>query len=125
MRIVSLLPSSTEIVYELGLGGDLVAVSHDCDYPSDVTNKICLTTMDIDPAKASSKALNDFVAGKVHNGLSVYHIDREALKKANPDLILTQELCTVCAPSFTEVKSACQILDGDRKIILLEPTSLN
>ena len=125
MRIVSLLPSSTEIVYELGLGGDLVAVSHDCDYPSDVTNKICLTNMDIDPNKASSKVLNNFVAGKVHNRLSVYHIDQEALKMANPDLILTQELCEVCAPSFTEVKSACKILDGDRKIISLEPTSLD
>ena len=124
MRIVSLLPSSTEIVYELGLGANLVGVSHDCDYPPEVKNKMCLTSIDIDPTKASSSALNDWVAGKVHTGTSIYHIDQDALKKANPDLILTQELCEVCAPSFTEVKSACKILDGDRKIISLEPTNL-
>ena len=124
MRIVSLLPSSTEILYELGLGEELIAVSHDCDYPPDVANKMRLTSIDIDPAKASSKALNDWVSGKVHSGISVYHIDQNALKEANPDLILTQELCEVCAPSFTEVKSACKILDGERKIVSLEPTSL-
>jgi len=124
MRIVSLLPSSTEIVYELGLGVDLVGVSHDCDYPPDVVNKICLTSIDIDSAKASSSAVNDWVVGKVHSGTSIYHIDQGALKEANPDLILTQELCEVCAPSFTEVRSACKILDGDRKIISLEPTSI-
>ena len=124
MRIVSLLPSSTEIVYELGLGANLVGVSHDCDYPPEVKNKMCLTSIDIDPTKASSSALNDWVAGKVHTGTSIYHIDQDALKKADPDLILTQELCEVCAPSFTEVKSACKILDGDRKIISLEPTNL-
>jgi len=125
MRIVSLLPSSTEIVYELGLGADLIGVSHDCDYPPEVKEKMCLTSIDIDPAKASSAAVNEWVSGRVHSGTSIYHIDPAALKKANPDLILTQELCEVCAPSFTEVKSACKILDGDRKIISLEPTSLD
>jgi len=125
MRIVSLLPSSTEIVYELGLGSDLVGVSHDCDYPPEVTKKICLTSIDIDPAKASSATVNEWVAGKVHSGTSIYHIDPGALKRANPDLILTQELCEVCAPSFTEVKSACKILEGDRKIISLEPTCID
>src|SRR5208337_1207880 len=124
MRIVSLLPSSTEIVYGLGLGADLVGVSHDCDYPPEVASKTVLTSIDIDPAKASSSAVNDWVTGKVHSGTSIYHIDRDALKKANPDLILTQELCEVCAPSFTEVESACKILDGDRKIISLEPTNI-
>ena len=125
MRIVSLLPSSTEIVYELGLGSNLVGVSHDCDYPPEVTKKICLTSIDIDPAKASSATVNEWVAGKVHSGTSIYHIDPGALKRANPDLILTQELCEVCAPSFTEVKSACKILEGDRKIISLEPTCID
>jgi len=124
MRIVSLLPSSTEIVYELGLGSDLVGISHDCDYPPEVKRKICLTSIDIDPAKASSAAVNQWVAGKIHSGTSIYHIDPDALKRANPDLILTQELCEVCAPSFTEVKSACKILEGDRKIISLEPTCI-
>jgi len=124
MRIVSLLPSSTEIVYELGLGSDLVGISHDCDYPPEVKRKICLTSIDIDPAKASSAAVNQWVAGKIHSGTSIYHIDPDALTRANPDLILTQELCEVCAPSFTEVKSACKILEGDRKIISLEPTCI-
>jgi len=124
VRIASLLPSSTEIVYELGLGTDLVAVSHDCDYPPDVANKVRLTSIDIDPSEASSRAINDWVAGKVHRGRSVYHLDPNLLKKTNPDVILTQELCEVCAPSFNEVTSACKILNGDRKIISLEPMNL-
>ena len=124
MRIASLLPSATEIVYELGLGNDLVAVSHDCDYPPEVTKKIQLTQIDIDPAKSTSREINDWVAGKVHSGTSVYHIDQAALAKANPDLVLTQELCEVCAPAFSEVQNACKLLDGKRRIISLEPTSL-
>jgi iron complex transport system substrate-binding protein len=81
MRIVSLLPSSTEILYELGLGKELVAVSHDYDYPPDVANKMRLTSIDIDPASASSRALNEWISGKVHDGTSVYHIERDALKE--------------------------------------------
>jgi iron complex transport system substrate-binding protein len=97
MRIASLLPSSTEILHELGLGKNLVAVSHDCDYPPDVANKKRLTSIDIDPPSASSKALNEWISVKVHDGTSIYHIEKDALKEANPDLILTQELCEFCA----------------------------
>jgi iron complex transport system substrate-binding protein len=125
MRIASLLPSATEIVYQLGLGDALVAVSHDCDYPPEVKKKIQLTQIDIDPARSSSRQINDWIANKVHTGSSVYHIDQDALAKANPDLILTQELCEVCAPAFSEVQNACKVLNGERKIISLEPTSLD
>jgi len=125
MRIASLLPSATEIVYELGLGDELIAVSHDCDYPPEVEKKVRLTAIDIDPARSSSREINDWVASKVHTGSSVYHIDQSALTKANPDLILTQELCEVCAPAFNEVQNACRILSGERRIISLEPTSLD
>ncbi len=124
MRIASLLPSATEIVYALGLGEHLVAVSHDCDYPPDAKNKLRLTSIDVDPARATSRELNDWVAAKVHSRTSIYHIDAQLLKKANPDLILTQELCEVCAPSFNDVRSAVKILDGDPRILSLEPFSL-
>ncbi len=124
MRIVSLLPSATEIVYALGLGEDLVAVSHDCDYPLDVRNKMRLTSIDIEPSFASSREINEWVMGKLHRGTSIYHIDQQLLKKANPELVLTQELCEVCAPSFNDVRAAVKILDGEPKIVSLEPTSL-
>ncbi len=124
MRIASLLPSATEIVYELGLGEDLVAVSHDCDYPLDVRNKMRLTSIDIEPSRASSREINEWVMGKLHRGTSIYHIDQQILRKANPQLVLTQELCEVCAPSFNDVRAAVKILNGEPKIVSLEPTSL-
>jgi len=125
MRIASLLPSATEIVYELGLEDDLVAVSHDCDYPPEVAKKIQLTKIDIDPTRSTSQQINQWVTSTVHAGSSLYHIDPTNLARANPDLILTQELCEVCAPAFSEVKEACRVLNGGRKIISLEPTSLD
>jgi iron complex transport system substrate-binding protein len=125
MRIASLLPSATEIVYELGLGDELVAISHDCDYPPEVTKKIQLTKIDIDPSRSTSQQINQWVTSTVHAGTSLYHIDPTNLARANPDLILTQELCEVCAPAFSEVKEACRVLNGGRKIISLEPTSLD
>lgn len=124
MRIASLLPSATEVVYALGMGDELVAVSHDCDYPPDVANKIRLTSIDVVPDELGSRELDEWVSRKIHKGISIYHIDPELLKKANPELVLTQELCEVCAPSFSDVQSACRILDGKPRIVSLEPKGL-
>ncbi len=123
MRIISLLPSATEIVYALGLGAELVGVSHDCDWPLEVRGKPVLS-QGIIAGELSSAEIDQFVRERLHNGLSLYHLDQMELRRLRPDLILTQELCEVCAPSFSEVRAAARILDAEPEIISLEPTSL-
>lgn len=124
MRIVSLLPSATEIVCELGLIDELVGISHDCDWPPEVQKKPVLTQAAV-TQDMSSAEIDRMVRQLVHSGLSVYHLDAEKLRELRPDLILTQELCEVCAPSFSEVTRAAKILDIEPKIISLEPTRLS
>ncbi len=125
MRIVSLLPSATEIVYALGLENELVGVSHACDYPVAAREKLILTSTEIDQNKNTSLQIDTLVKQKLHTGVGVYHLDSKLLQKANPDLILTQELCDVCAVSFGEVKKAARILHGKRKIVSLEPKNIS
>lgn len=96
MRICSLLPSSTEIVYALGLGDDLVAVTHECDYPAAVAGKPIITRSNIDSERLSSREIDALVRSESHDHRSLYRLDRDLLEQLNPDLILTQELCDVC-----------------------------
>lgn len=123
MRIVSLLPSATEIVYELGLGDQLVGVSHDCDWPPEVLKKPKLSQAVVHSEMPSAE-IDQIVRERLHSGLSVYHIDAELLQKLNPDLILTQELCEVCAPSFDDVRQAVKLLHRQPQIVSLEPQTL-
>ncbi len=123
MRIVSLVPNATEIVYALGLGEALVGVSHDCDFPPEIRGKPVLSQAIIG-ADAHSAATDSRIREAVHSGTSVYHLDAEALARLNPDLILTQELCAVCAPSYTLVTKAAKLLESDVKIVSLEPHRL-
>lgn len=123
MRIVSLLPSATEIVCEIGLIDQLVGISHDCDWPSEVTNLPVLSEALVD-SDYSSAEIDQIVRESLHNGMSVYHLDADLLHELAPDLILTQELCEVCAPSFDDVQRAAGILDKTPQIISLEPKSL-
>lgn len=123
MRIISLLPSATEIVYELGLGDCVVGVSHDCDWPPDVLKKPKLSQALVH-SDMPSVEIDQIVREQLHSGLSVYHIDAELLQKLEPDLILTQELCEVCAPSFDDVRQAVKLLRGQPQIVSLEPHTL-
>ena len=124
MRIVSLLPSATEIVFALGLGDELVGRTHECDYPSEAT-AIPVVTSDVGAtASASSREINARVAASIHGGSSIYRLDLGALANARADLILTQELCTVCAVSYREVADAVRRLDSDTSVVSLEPTSI-
>jgi iron complex transport system substrate-binding protein len=124
MRIVSLLPSATEIVYALGLGDELVGRTHECDYPSEALAVPVVTTDAGGTATASSREINTRVAASIHGGSSIYRLDLEALAAARADLILTQELCTVCAVSYRDVADAVRRLDAESSIVSLEPTSI-
>ncbi|MBI3659229.1 ABC transporter substrate-binding protein, partial [Candidatus Acetothermia bacterium] len=123
MRIVSLLPSATEIIYALGLGDSLVGVSHDCDFPSEVSQKPRLSQALVNLDMPSDE-IDAIVREQLHNGLSVYHLDATLLQQLEPDLILTQELCEVCAPSYDQVLEAAKILEGKTKVVSLEPNTL-
>ncbi len=121
MRIVSLLPSATEIVCALGLEEQIVAVSHECDYPPIVTKKPVLTASRIHTQLHRSVEIDENVE---RHGGNIYELNSELLEELKPDLILTQELCLVCAVSYTRVREAASILRGDVSIVSLEPNNL-
>ena len=121
MRICSLLPSATEIAFALGLGDQVVAVSQECDYPPEASNRPVLTKSAIHQKIHRSLEVDREVEQR---GGDIYEIDEKLLEKLKPDLILTQELCHVCAVSYTRVKEAARVLDADAKIVSLEPTNL-
>jgi iron complex transport system substrate-binding protein len=123
MRILSLLPSATEIVYALGLGGDLVGVSHECDYPEEARTKPIVSTSTLSTALRSEQIHSAFSEHR-HPTHSLYRIDEQLLKQINPDVILTQELCTVCAIPIAQVREAARILAGPRCVVSLEPNNL-
>jgi iron complex transport system substrate-binding protein len=121
LRIASLLPSATEILFSLGLGDQVVAVSHECDYPPEAAKRPVLTKSAIHNRIHKSIDVDREVDKR---GGDIYEIDEKLLEKLQPDLILTQELCAVCAVSYTKVREAARVLDTDTKIISLEPTNL-
>src|SRR5881296_3010639 len=121
MRIASLLPSATEIAFALGLGNEVVAVSHECDYPPEASNRPALTKSAFHEKIHRSLEVDQEVEKR---GGDIYQIDEKLLERLQPDLILTQELCAVCAVSYTKVKEAARVLDADTKIVSLEPSNL-
>ena len=124
MQICSLLPSATEIVYALGLGDRLVAVTHECDHPPEAASLPAITRSAIDHTGSPSIEIHRHVTQSVHSGSSIYYLDQELLGKLDQDLLLTQELCDVCAVSYDVVQKAVRLLEGERKVLSLEPTSL-
>src|SRR5713226_4064792 len=124
MRIASLLPSATEIVCALGLEDQLVAVTHECDFPIRVKRKPVVTASAVSP-NTGSGAIDRHIRGLVHEGSSIYHLDADRLAALDPDLILTQELCQVCAVSYPIVEAAARRLGGRTQLVSLEPESLS
>lgn len=124
VRIVSLLPSATEICFALGLGDEVVGRTHECDYPPEALDVPVLTVDAGATATATSRQINDRVAASIHGGESIYRLDVGALAAADPDLILTQELCEVCAVSYRDVADAVRLAGTDSEIVSLEPTSI-
>src|SRR6266566_2122575 len=123
MRIVSLLPSATEIVCALGLGDNLVGVSHECDYPPEVRTKPVVSTSDLSSTLRSAE-IHGAVSAHRHPAHSLYRIDEQLLRQIDPEVILTQELCTVCAIPVAQVREAARILAGPRCVVSLEPSNL-
>jgi iron complex transport system substrate-binding protein len=124
VRIVSLLPSATDIVAALGLTESLVGRTHECDWPSAVQSIPVMTRDELDTSTMPSCEIHEAIESSVHSGSSIYGLDIDALNAAKPDLILTQELCEVCAVSYSSVTEAARLLEGDTKILSLEPRSI-
>ena len=123
-RILSLLPSSTEMVCALGMAERLVGVSHECDYPAEVVGLPILTEPKLDPS-GTSRAIDDRVRQLVQDGLSVYRLKTDLLRDLKPDLIVTQDQCEVCAVSVSEVERAVQsLLASDVALVSLSPQRL-
>jgi iron complex transport system substrate-binding protein len=124
MRIVSLLPSATEIVCALGLSRQLVGVTHECDYPAEAVGKPVMTRPVLKLSGVSNATIDRRVRAAVAAGTALYELDEEALRRARPDLIITQSLCVVCAPSQASVQEIARSLGPDVAVISLEPTSV-
>ena len=124
MRIASLLPSATEILFAVGAGEEVVGVTHECDYPPGALELPRLTSNAIDHTGQTCAAIDRHIRSAVHSGSSIYRLDESLLSTLAPDLIVTQELCEVCAVSYSQVKEAVRRLPGKTPVLSLEPTSL-
>jgi iron complex transport system substrate-binding protein len=123
-RIVSFLPSATEMACALGLGDQLVGITHECDYPPEVRGKTVVVSNALPIEKMSQPEIDAAVAERIRNGLSLYQVDEKLLQDLAPDMILTQNLCQVCAPSGNEVAQVLRVLQKQPKILWLTPKSL-
>src|SRR5512143_954707 len=127
MKIVSLLPSATEIVYALGLGDQLVGVTDECDYPPDAVTKPVVSRSALPQGRIQTpREIDDAVRARVGSHGSPYVLDRELLRRENPDVILTQDLCRVCGVPSGQVQRALDELGlPDAKVVSLDPQSLD
>jgi iron complex transport system substrate-binding protein len=124
MRIVSLIASATEIIWELGFGPRMVGRSHECDYPREVLELPCVTWTKF-RADGRSYEIDERVKAIAREGLSVYGVDTALLDRLAPDVIVTQDHCQVCAVSLADVEAAvCQIVSSRPRIVSLHPDSL-
>jgi iron complex transport system substrate-binding protein len=123
MRIVSLIPSATEMLFALGVGDDVVAVTHECDFPAEAA-ELPKVTRNALPANLSSREVDAAVKERTLRGESIYELDTELLASLEPDLIVTQALCTVCAVSYEDVQTIAQELQPQPRVISLDPTTV-
>jgi iron complex transport system substrate-binding protein len=123
MRIVSLVPHATELLFALGLGDQVVAVTHECDYPPQAA-KLAQITRDVLGGSLSAGEIDAAVRERTLEGEAIYELDRAALERAAPDLIVTQELCPVCAVSYEEVAQVAKELASKPRVIALDPKTI-
>jgi iron complex transport system substrate-binding protein len=123
MRIVSLVPHATELLFALGLGGDVVAVTHECDHPT-AALELPRVTRDRLPAGLGPGEIDAAVRERTQAGEAIYELDVELLHELAPDLIVTQALCPVCAVSFDDVEKLAAEMDPAPEVVALDPTTL-
>ena len=123
MRIASLVPSSTEMLYALGLGGSVVGVTHECDYPPEARSKPHLTRSVI-PEGLPPAEIDAAVRERTGRGEALYELDEAALQELDPDLIVTQAVCEVCAVSFEDVRAAAERLPSKPRVLSLDPSTI-
>lgn len=123
MRILSLLPSATEIVYALGLEDDLVGVTHECDWPPAARAKRSVSFSAL-PAAAEPAEVDRLVSASINGGEPIYRLDNDAVRELRPDLVLTQDLCAVCAVPSGHVNDALELLGCRAEVLSMDPSSL-
>jgi iron complex transport system substrate-binding protein len=124
-QIVSFLPSATEMACALGLSDQLVGITHECDYPPEVRGKAIVVRKALPIETMSQREIDVAVSERMREGRSLYEVDETLLEQLAPDLILTQDLCQVCAPSGNEVTQALNLLPKKPQILWLTPNSLD
>jgi iron complex transport system substrate-binding protein len=123
MRIVSLVPHATELLFALGLGDDVVAVTHECDFPAEVL-QLPHVTRDVLPPGLTAGEIDAAVRERTEQGKAIYELDEKGLTDLAPDLIVTQELCQVCAVSYDDVVEVAKRMPTEPQVIALDPTTL-
>ena len=123
-RIVSLLPAATEIAAALGLMDQVIGVSHECDFPDEANQRPRITHSPVHNASLTSRDVDEWVRRRLRENGTIYTIDEPLLRKLQPDVILTQKLCDVCAVGYGTVAKLAQTLPGPPRVVNLEPTSL-
>src|SRR3954451_20631893 len=123
VRIASLVPSATEMLFALGLGDSVVAVTHECDYPEEALELPHLTRSVI-PEGLSAAEIDRAVREQTEKGAAIYELDAEELRELEPDLIVTQAVCEVCAVSFDDVTKVAATIDPQPEVLSLDPTTL-
>ena len=123
MRIVSLVPHATELLFALGLGDDVVAVTHECDFPSAVLT-LPHVTRDVLPPGLSAAEIDAAVRERTEQGKAIYELDERRLSDLEPDLIVTQALCQVCAVSYDDVVKVAERIPTTPKVVSLDPKTL-
>ena len=123
MRIVSLVPHATELLFALGLGDDVVAVTHECDFPTAAQRLPRVTTDRLAPGLSSGE-IDAAVRASTQESGSIYELDEQALRDLEPDLIVTQALCPVCAVSVAEVEAVAKTISSCPKVVTLDPKTL-
>ncbi len=124
MRICSTMPGATEVLFALGLGDEVAGVSFECDYPEAAKRKPLLVTSVVDYRHARSDRIDTMVLDFLRRGQSLFQVDLEVLREAQPDVIITQNLCTICAVTVGEVRQAVQELAKQPRLVELHPHSL-
>jgi iron complex transport system substrate-binding protein len=123
MRIVSLVPHATELLFALGLGDDVVAVTHECDFP-EPARSLPNVTRDVLPPGLSAAQIDAAVRARTERGEAIYELDERALHELCPDLIVTQELCPVCAVSYDDVRRVAETIESQPQVVALDPHTL-